>query len=114
MKTRVPILHTMLACAWLAVGGTRAPAADKLIDLPPAKITLLDFTNMTFTVELTGTNLTVYMTSETRFFKDGKYAISKDLKEGEIVRGKLKKAVGDHDRSEAVRIFWGKPSPRER
>ena len=114
MKTRVPILCTVLACAWLAVGSERATAADKLIDLPPAKITQLDFTNMTFTVELKGTNLLIYVTSETRFFKDGRYAISKDLKEGELVRGKLKKAVDDHDRSEAVRIFWGKPSPRER
>jgi hypothetical protein len=114
MKTRVPILYTVLACAWLTVGSDCATAADKLIDLPPSKITLLDFTNMTFTVELTGTNLTAYMTSETRLFKDGKYAISKDLKEGELVRGKLKKAADDHDRSEAVRIFWGKPSPRER
>jgi len=86
----------------------------KRVDLPPSKFTQLDFTNMTFTVELKGTNLTVYMTSETRFFKDGRYAISKDLKEGGLVRGKLKKAADDHDRPEAVRIFWGKPSPRER
>lgn len=114
MKTRLSNFIAALTGAWLLVGANAAIAADKTIDLPPSKITLLDFTNMTFTVELTGTNLTVYITSETRFFKDGKYAISKDLKEGEIVRGKLKKAVDDHDRSEAVRIFWGKPSPRER
>ena len=67
---------------------------------------------MTFTVDLKGTNLTVFITSQTRFFKDGKYAISKDLKEGEMVRGALKPTTDE--RYEAVRIFWGKPSPREK
>lgn len=84
------------------------------MDLPPSKITQLDFTNMTFMIELTGTNLLVHITSETRFFKDDRYAISKDFKEGKLVRGKLKKAMGDHDRNEAIRDFWRKPSPRER
>jgi hypothetical protein len=29
----------------------------------------------------------------THFFNDGRHAISKDLKEGELVRGKVKKAA---------------------
>ncbi len=54
------------------------------------------------------TNLTVFITSETRFFKNGQYAISKDLTVGDIVHGTLrKKAEGRH---EAVRIFVS-PAP---
>jgi hypothetical protein len=38
-----------------------APEREKKrVHLPPSKINLLDFTNMTFTVELTGTNLLIH------------------------------------------------------
>ena len=63
----------------------------------------LDFTNMTFTVTLKGTNLTVFITSETRFFKNGQYAISKDLTVGDTVHGTLRKKAEGHP--EATRIF---------
>lgn len=112
MKSRSSML---MAAAILAIGlstGIKSKAADKLIPLPPSKVVMLDFTNMTFTVNLKGTNLTVQITSGTRFFKDGKYAISRDLTEGEMVRGVLKPT--SDERHEAVRLFWGKPSWREK
>jgi hypothetical protein len=89
-------------CTWLmlSIGPT---ALAQTVPLPKSQIQSLDLTNMTFTVTLKGTNLTVFITSETRLFKNGNYAISKDLTVGDTVHGSLrKKGEGRH---EAVRIF---------
>jgi hypothetical protein len=117
MRIRTALSSTCLAAAllWIAVtlGVHPAGAADpSRLKLPPSKVTSLDLTNLVLTVDWSGTNTTVFITSQTRFFKDGKYAISKDLREGDEIRGTLKRTADD--RFEAVRIFWGKPSPREK
>lgn len=106
-----PLLAAALVAGALTTG-LESRAAEKMIPLPPARVVVLDFVNMTFTVDLQGTNLMIHITSQTRFFKDGRYAISKDLTEGELVRGVLKPA--SDGRREAVRLFWGKPSWREK
>jgi hypothetical protein len=112
MKPCLPKLMAAAIVAMMLSAGPDSKAADKLIPLPPSKVVMLDFTNMTFTVEVKGTNLTILVTSQTRFFKDGKYATSRELTEGEMVRGVLKPAA--EEQREAVRIFWGKPSWREK
>lgn len=111
MKTRTHPIFALLLGAWLVVGLASVDAADT-IQLPPSKITELNVTNMTFTVDLKGTNQIVQITSQTRFFRDGKYATTRDLMEGQTVRGVLK-ATAD-GRRQAVRIFWGTKSFREK
>lgn len=112
MKLNLLKLMAAAIAIILLATGARLEAADRLIPLSPSRLVMLDFTNMTFTVDLTGTNVTILVTSQTRFFKDGKYATSRDLSEGEIVRGVLKSTADE--RREAIRIFWGKPSWREK
>ena len=92
----------------LSLGST---ALAQTIPLPKTRIQSLDFTNMTFTVTLTGTNLTVFITSQTRLFKNGNYAISKDLAVGDTVTGTMRK--GTANRHEAVQIFARSERPKQ-
>lgn len=73
--------------------------------LPKSEILKIDRTELKFTVKLAGSEQTriLQITSETRFFKDEKYAISEDLAVGDSVHGKVqKRADGVY---EALRIY---------
>jgi hypothetical protein len=89
--------------AWIGFGAEPSKE-QKILTLPKTPVQTLDLTNLTFTVSM-NTNLTVFITSQTRFFQKGKYAISKDLAVGESVQGTLKRS--DDGRHEAVRIYIG-------
>lgn len=114
MQTRSQRVHPLLRCAAalltavaFAVSAPAQPAPKaQTINLPRSPITMIDLTNMVFQVKLKGTNLDLFITSQTRLFKDGKYATTQDFKEGDEVRGTMK--VGDADRHEAVRLYTGK------
>lgn len=78
-------------------------------DLPKCEVIGVDRTNLTFSVKLARTNETrlIQITSETRFFKETKPAISEDMAVGDTVFGKVhRRADGVY---EAVRIYILKP-----
>ena len=84
---------------------TMRVSAAPIETLPKSEIVKIDRTELRFTVKLAGSEETriLQITSETRFFKDGKYAISQDLAVGDSVHGKVhKRADGIY---EAVRIY---------
>jgi hypothetical protein len=90
-----------------AVIGRAAPVEN----LPKSEILSIDRTNLTFTVKAGKTNETrmLQITSQTRFLKEGKYAISEELAVGDTVYGKVhKRADGMY---EAVRIYIVKQKP---
>ncbi len=105
MKTRRLFLTTILTvAAWVVIQAT-AFAAGATVRLAKTKVEAVDLTNLTFTVTVKATNLVVFITPDTRFFKAGKSATSKDLTVGETVHGTLRKAA--EARREAVRIYLG-------
>ncbi|MEQ2008882.1 MAG: hypothetical protein ABMA26_19040 [Limisphaerales bacterium] len=112
MKTR-PIhwlpaatLTFILAIALAATGA----AGSKEVKLPRSHVEAVDFTNMTFTVAMNATSMTVRVTAETRFFLNEKPAISKDIEPGDHVRGTIR--LAKEGTSEALRIHIEKPAPK--
>ena len=96
--------------AWLVlVPGSTARA--QTIKLPESQIQSIDTTNMTFTVTVKEEKLTVFITAETRFFKKGEPATSKDLVAGDKVRGALRKTASG--RQEAVRLYLGESKTKK-
>jgi hypothetical protein len=112
MKTTT--IKLMMAClmaglAWNALLAAGAPGS-KEIKLPRSHIESVDLANMTFTVIMSATNLTVHITSETRFFLGDKPAIFKDVEVADHVRGTLRRPAGGQP--EAVRIYIEKLAPK--
>jgi hypothetical protein len=98
------IVVFLAAVVSLAAVAQPAPKA-KTLSLAKSPIAMIDYTNLTFTVTEKGTNLVLFITPETRFFKEGKYATSRDFKVGDEIHGTLK--LGEADRHEAVRLYLG-------
>ncbi len=73
-------------------------SAGPIETLPKSEVLNVDRTELKLTVKLIGKEETrvLQITAETRFFKDGKYAISEDLAAGDVVFGKV------HKRSDGV------------
>jgi len=95
----------------ICVAGLSADAAEaKEIKLPNSRVEAVDFTNMTFIVVAKETNLTVRITSETRFFLKDKPALSKDLQPGDHVRGTLRQPA--EGPPEALRLHLEKPAAK--
>lgn len=112
MKSRLSRRLAGAAVLALALGLPLSASAQKAakarpVNLPSARIVMIDFTNMTFTVEVKGTNLVVFVTSESRFFKDGKYATSRDFNPGDEVRGSIRLTPGNGEHPEVVRLYTG-------
>jgi hypothetical protein len=107
-----PLTNPLLfgICTWLLLSIGPTAFAQSVL-LPKSPIQSLDLTNMTFTVTLKGTNLTVFITSQTRFFKNGNYAISKDLAVGDTVHGTMRKSMAN--RHEAVQVFVRTEPPKQ-
>jgi hypothetical protein len=80
------------------------------VELARSHVLAVDFTNMTFTVTLKETNLTVRCTPETRFFLYGMPAISKDMEVGDHVSGTLRRPP--EGQVEAVFIHIDKLAPK--
>ncbi|MBI1177024.1 hypothetical protein GC207_06245 [bacterium] len=95
---------TIAAFMTIAVSAQSIPKS-KPVNLPRRVISAVDMTNMTFTVTSKGTNLVLFITSETRFFKDGKYAITQDFKVGDEIRGTM--TVAEDNKHLAVRLYSG-------
>jgi hypothetical protein len=97
------IKGTILAALLLVGGGVQASA--RRITRIHGRIESIDRTNMTLTVKETGRKepLTVYITSQTRLFKDAEPAITSDLAVGERIHGSARKdAAGELD---ALRLY---------
>jgi len=94
---------------WLVlnVGST---AGAQPIKLSETQIQSVDSTNLTFSVAVKEEKLTVFITSETRLFKNGDPATTKALVAGEMVRGALRKTASG--RVEAVRLHLGEPKAK--
>jgi hypothetical protein len=108
MKTTT--IKLMMAClmaglAWNALLAAGAPGS-KEIKLPRSHIESVDLAN----VIMSATNLTVHITSETRFFLGDKPAIFKDVEVADHVRGTLRRPAGGQP--EAVRIYIEKLAPK--
>ena len=112
MKTNsLPWLFAlMLAGTICAVPLSAGAANEKTVVLPRSHVEAIDFTNMTFTVTMKETNLTVHFTAETRFFLNGKPAVSKDMEVADHVKGTLHKPA--QGLPEAVRIHIQKLAPK--
>lgn len=85
--------------------------ASPIKTLPKSEIIKIDRIELRFTVKLGGSEETriLQITSGTRFFKDGKYAVSEDLAVGDTIHGKVhKRADGVY---EAARIYIVKKVP---
>jgi hypothetical protein len=112
MKT--PSLKRLLTWTLAAaVCAARLPAGDpaaREVKLPQSHVEAVNFTNMTFTVTMKETNLTVRITCETRFFLHGKPAVSKDLEAADHVSGTLRQPA--EGPPEAVRIHIKKLAPK--
>ncbi|KAB2660677.1 MAG: hypothetical protein DVB31_13655 [Verrucomicrobia bacterium] len=92
-----------------AASAARLLAGDppaKRVVLPRIHVEAVDVTNMTFTVVLHGTNLTVRVTPATRFFLHGNLTLSKNL---EHVEGSLRQPA--EGPPEAVCIQIAKLAP---
>lgn len=90
-----PISLQWLAAFALAGAVLSAPVSTgkvlaKRLKLPRSHVEAVDFTNMTFTVVMQATNLTVSIAPESRFYLYGKAAIAKDLEPGDHVSGTLR------------------------
>ena len=99
-------LAAMICLARLSTHAAEA----KEIKLPRSRIEAVDFTNMTFIVAAKDTNLTVRITSETRFFVTNKPALSKALQPGDHVRGTLRQPA--EGPPEALRLHLEKPAAK--
>lgn len=96
-----------------AASAARLLAGDppaKRVVLPRSHVEAVDITNMTFTVVLHGTNLTVRVTPATRFFLHGKPTLSKNLEVADHVQGSLRQPA--EGSPEAVRIQIEKLAPK--
>jgi len=85
-------------------------AETREVKLERSHVEKVNVTNMTFTVTMKETNLTVRYTSETRFFLRGKPSASKDLEAGDHVRGTLRQP--ENGPAEALRIQIEKLAPK--
>lgn len=99
-----------LAGAVLSAPITTGKGLAKKIKLPRSHVDAVDFTNMTFTVVLQVTNLTVRIVPESRFYLHGKAAIAKDLEAGDHVSGTLRAPVAGEPW--ALRIDIEKLAPK--
>jgi hypothetical protein len=108
-----------LACS-LASSGTIGLAADKSADTPKAekkakhmpfkgKVSAVDKTAMTITLEGKEKARTFSITSQTRIQKDGNPAVVDDIKVGEAVGGQA--AEGDGGKWEITTLNLGKKVP---
>lgn len=103
---------TLLA-ATLALGLASSPRAAEspaTIKLPLSHVESIDPTNMTFTVKMDSTNLTVHYSAKTRFFIKSMPVISKDLEPADHVSGTLRAMTNGVP--EAVRINIVKLAPK--
>ena len=107
-------MQWLLGCALAGMVCVARLSADTVVEkttkLPRSHVQAVDFTNMTFTVVVHETNLTVRITSETRFFLYGKPAISKDIEVADHVSGTVRQA--DEGLPEALRIQIEKLAPK--
>lgn len=87
-----------------------AEAKKKDVKLPRSHVEAVNVTNLTFTVLVDKTNLTVRYTPETRFFLHGKPAVSKDLETADHVTGTLRQPA--EGPPEALRIQIEKLAPK--
>ena len=105
MKTKRNDLIKGTVLAALILVGSGLQASARTITLTHGRIESIDRTNMTLTVKETGRKepLTVYITSQTRLFKDAEPAITSDLAVGERIHGSARKdAAGELD---ALRLY---------
>lgn len=80
-------------------------SAAPIETLPKSEVIKVDRAELRFVVKLPKSEETriLQITADTRFFKEGKYAISEDLGVGDLVNGRIhKRADGVY---EAVRIY---------
>jgi hypothetical protein len=105
MKTKRNDLIKGTVLAALILVGSDVPALARTMTRIHGRIESIDRTNMTLTIKDTGRKepLTVFITSQTRLFKDGEPAITSDLAVGEKIHGSARKdAAGELD---ALRIY---------
>jgi len=105
MKTKRNDLIKSTVLAALILVGSGVQALARTTTRIHGRIESIDRTNMTLTVKETGRKepLTLYVTSQTRLFKDGEPAITSDLAVGEKIHGSARKdAAGELD---ALRLY---------
>lgn len=104
------LLGCTLASAVSMTQLSAGAAETREVKLERSHVEKVNVTNMTFTVTMKETNLTVRYSSETRFFLRGKPAVSKDLEAGDHVRGTLRQP--EDGPAEALRIQIEKLAPK--
>jgi uncharacterized peroxidase-related enzyme len=104
VKTKSSNVTKAAILAVLLLAGSSLRALTQTDTLASSQIQSIDRTNMSITVKQRGRDetVTLYITSETRFFKNGQPAITSDLKAGDEVSGLVRK--NSEGKVEAVRI----------
>ena len=105
MKTNLLTPAKAAFVAVLILVGTAVPALSQPVKIRPCEVQSVDCTNMTITVQTINDKetFTLYVTSQTRLYRNGKPAITCDFQPGDLGHGSA--YTNADNKVEAVRFY---------